>query len=554
MIPFATLLPVAIVLAAPGANGQQLTAGQTSRIDAMFAHLNETPSPGVSIAVVRDGGIAFSKGYGMANLEHRVPITPSSVFDIASISKQFTGLAIAILVEQGKVRLGDDITRYIPGMSGIGRTITVDNLLHHTSGLRDWPGSLSLAGWQMDDVISFDQILRFARNQRSLNFAPGLEYMYSNTGYNLLAEIVQRVTGKAFREWTDENIFQPFGMTSSRFHDDHTRMVPLRVLGYARKRDATYSSVTNNLTALGSSSLFSTAEDLGRWILNFDTKKVGGQKAVELMLTRGTLSTGATIPYAFGISHGEYRGMPTLSHSGGWAAFSTYLVHFPRQRLGVVVLGNSGLVNPTRAAFNIADVILGNAPAPVASTANSSPPAPPVDANTLASYAGLYRLGPGWYVRVRTKGSTLSTQATKEAEFPMMPRSSSEFWVEGYNAAMAFQVEPNQPVQLTYRGNRHAKLVESPPLTATQLREYAGEFESEELGTSYIVDVAGDSLVMRHRRHGNIALSRLWEDDFTGSVWFMRSVEFRRNAAGKVNGLSVLVDQRSRDIVFSRRR
>jgi len=278
---------------------------QARRVDALFARFNERPSPGLAVAVVRDGKLLLSTGYGLANLEDRVPITSSTVFDIASVSKQFAGLAVAMLVEQGKVRLTDDIRKYIPELPDMGQTITVDHLLHHTSGLRDWPGTLGVAGWRMDDVISFDQILTMAYHQTTLNFKPGDEYTYSNTGYNLLAEMVARVTGQSFRAWTDAHLFKPLGMTSSVFRDDHTLVIPHRARGYARQPDSTFRQTPNNLMALGSSSLFSTVDDLAKWVMNFDDPVVGGRNAMAMTRTRGMLNNGSRIPYAFGISHGQ---------------------------------------------------------------------------------------------------------------------------------------------------------------------------------------------------------------------------------------------------------
>src|SRR5687768_6729798 len=254
----AFVLPLSV---APG----QAVPDEERRVDSLFAEFTRGVSPGAAVAVVRDGKTILAKGYGMASLEHRVPITPSTVFDVASVSKQFAGLAVAMLVAEGRVKLTDDIRKYIPELSDVGHTVTIDHLLHHTSGYRDWPGTLSLAGWRYDDIISFDQIRTFAYNQRTLNFVPGAEYTYSNTGYNLLAEMVARVSGKTFRQFTEERFFRPLGMTSSHFHDDHAQVVANRATGYARRPDSSYSSVTNNLMALGSSSLYSTVEDLAKW-------------------------------------------------------------------------------------------------------------------------------------------------------------------------------------------------------------------------------------------------------------------------------------------------
>jgi CubicO group peptidase (beta-lactamase class C family) len=529
----------------------QDSATVARRVDSLFAQYNQGTSPGVAVAIVRDGRIAFSKGYGLADIEHRIPITSTSVFDVASVSKQFAGLAIAMLVEQGRIRLTDDVKKYIPELGDLGHTITIDHLVHHTSGLRDWPGTLALSGWRMDDVISFDQILTMAYHQRSLNFVPGSEYTYSNTGYNLLAEVVARVTGKSFRAWTQENLFQPLGMTRSVFRDDHTLVVPDRVFGYARRPDGTWASVPNNLTALGSSSLMTTAEDLARWVINFEDARVGGKSAMTLMRQRGTFNDGTSNAYAFGVSHGTYRDVPTVSHSGGWASFATYLVHFPEQRLGVIVLANSGIINPGRAAFNVADIFLtGRANTPAPAPNDSQVVAP----STLDRYAGVYRLGPGWYVRIRRDGAVLRTQATREAEFVMTARSDTSFWVAAYNAPMDFHPSNGtEPTTLIYRGRRHPRLEDSPSPSAAQLAELAGEYESAELATTYRVEVVNGALVMKHRRHGTISLAHLWRNEFGGGVWFVRAVEFERDGAGKVTGFSVTVDERSRDIRFARK-
>jgi CubicO group peptidase (beta-lactamase class C family) len=549
---FRALLPLVAVSTAVGAQ----ETPQERRVDSLFAEHTRGLQPGLALAVVRDGKVLITRGYGYANLEHRVQITPSTVFDVASVSKQFAGLAVAMLVNEGRVKLSDDIRTYIPELAKLERPVTIDHLVHHTSGYRDWPGTLSLAGWRFDDVIAFDQIRTMAYNQRTLNFVPGAEYTYSNTGYNLLTEMIARVRGKTFRQWTDENFFRPLGMTNSHFHDDHTMVVPNRAIGYARRPDGTYASVTNNLMALGSSSLFSTVEDLAKWVMNFDDPRVGGAAAMSLTRTRGTLNDGSTIPYAFGVSHGEYRGQPTISHSGGWASFATYVLHFPQQRFGVVVFSNGGGINPGRAAFNLADIYLGEAlgapPAPAAAaiaTAAAVDVAPAV----LDRYAGLYRLGPGWYVRIRRDGSMLKTQASREPEWPMSARSDTSFWVASYNAPMTFQTVAGRPVQLSYRGRQHTKLEEPKPPSQAQLRELTGEYFSEELDTRYIVALGDSGLVMRHRRHGTIRLTHQWKDDFSGSMWFTRSVEFQRDPRGRVTGFSVFIDERSRDIRFTKR-
>lgn len=524
------------------------------RIDAIFSDLDSPTSPGAAVAVVQDGDVVFRRGYGMANLEHQIPITSSTVFDIASVSKQFTGFAISMLVERGEISLTDDVRRYIPELPDFGHTITIDHLVHHTSGLRDWPGTLAIAGWRMDDVISFDQILTFAFHQQALNFVPGAEYTYSNTGFNLLAETVARVTGQSFREWTWENIFEPLGMDDTHFHDNHLEVVPNRAYGYAVDPDGGYAAVPNNLTALGSSSLYTTVDDLAKWVMNFDDPRVGGSTVIERMKTRGVLNDGTQIAYAFGVGIGEYRGATTVSHGGSWASFRTQLVHFPEHRFGVVVLGNHSPFDPGGAANQIADLYLGDVLGPAEEDAPAEDePEIEVAASLLDEYVGTYKLGPAWYVRISRAGSQLIAQATAEDPAPATARSDIEFWVEAYGASVTFHRGQDERVShFSYRNIEAQKLPERPVPNRDQLAALAGEYVSRELKTSYRVALEDGGPVMRHRRHGSIPLTHAWGDDFRGGQWFLQSVEFRRDESGGVVGLLVNGGERNRNLWFER--
>ena len=525
------------------------------RVDSLFARYDSAAGPGLAVAVVRDGKVLLRRGYGLADIEHGVRITPTTVFDVASVSKQFAGMAVAMLATEGKVKLGDDIRTYIPEMQPRATPITVDHLARHTSGLRDWPGTLAVAGWRFDDVISFDQILRMAYAQKSLNFVPGAEYLYSNTGYNLLAEMVRRVSGRPFRAFTDERIFKPLGMSQTLFVDDHTEVIPNRAFGYARADGGRWSHVPNALTALGSSSMFSTVDDLARWLINFDEMKVGGREVLTLMRTARPLNGGGANPYAFGLVGGSYRGMPMFNHSGSWAAFSTYLVHLPDQKMGVVVLANSSTINAQDAAFKVANIFLGLDTPSAANAGSAGAPqtAATVPAATLRAYEGLYRLGPGWYTRIRRDGTSLTTQATREDAAPMTARSEREFWVENYGASMTFvRDSAGRVTHLEYRGRRAPRVDERQSTGGGPLSGYVGRYESDELGTFYTVAVKDTTLELRHFRHGVIPLERIRRDEFGSSVWFLRGVEFERDQAGRVTGLVINGDARSRDIRFAK--
>ena len=329
-----------------------------AKVDQLFAEWDSPDSPGAALAVTRDGEIIYKRGYGMANLEYDIPITPTTIFDIASVSKQFAAFAITTLSHDGKLSLDDDIRTYLPDVPDFGNTITIRHLLHHTSGLRDWVQSFVIAGVAMEDVISFKHILKMARHQKALNFEPGTAYSYSNTGYNLLAEIVERVTGNSFREWTDANIFKPLAMTNTHFHDDHQMILKNRAYSYQSVENGGFKHAVNNTTALGSSSLYSTVENLAKWILNFDNTQIGEQTVIEQMHQRGVLNNGEQISYAFGLNIGEYRGLETVGHSGSWRGFRSHLMRFPDQKFGVVILCNLDTFNPLRLAEKVADLYL----------------------------------------------------------------------------------------------------------------------------------------------------------------------------------------------------
>jgi CubicO group peptidase (beta-lactamase class C family) len=368
-------------------------------VDSLFRHLDGTDRPGAAVLVVRNGRVLHRAGYGMAYLEHGIPITPGSVFDIASVSKQFAGYAVALLVEEGRLSLDDEVRSHIPELPDFGDPITVRHLVHHVSGLRDWPGTLRLAGWDFEDVISFEQILRMAFAQRELNFRPGGEYTYSNTGYNLLAEVVSRVTGTPFPRWMEERVFTPLGMTSTHFHDDHRRVVPRRASSYQVQGDAGFARIVSSLTAYGSSSLFTSIDDLARWIEHLDQPSEEEERAVERLHIRGVLNSGDTIDYAYGVIWSEDRGLATVSHGGSWAGFRTHLLRYPDEGLSVVVLGNRTDLDAAALAREVGGLFLADRMTPegdeeaavqVSGVQNQDEPYDP-SPEEVREFEGLYR-------------------------------------------------------------------------------------------------------------------------------------------------------------------
>ena len=327
-------------------------------VDAIFADL-QGDRPGAAVGVILDGEVVHRAGYGIADLDHGVPITPGTVFDIASISKQFGAMAALLLEAEGDLDLDEDVRAYVPELPDFGAVITPRHLIHHTGGIRDWPHTMALGGVEFTDVISFEKILRMLHKQQAINFAPGSEYAYSNTGYNLLARIIEVQSGMTFREYTHSRIFEPLGMTRTHFSDDYLEVVSGRAESYAPSEaegapEGTFWNLPNQLTALASSSLNTTIDDFIRWMRNYENGQVGGEDILRTMVRPGVLTSGDTLDYAHGLTVNDYRGLPSLGHGGSWVGFRTNFVRFPEQNLSIAVFCNVSDCDPAGRARRIA--------------------------------------------------------------------------------------------------------------------------------------------------------------------------------------------------------
>ena len=469
-----------LVLCLPTVAGT-LDAQNEEKVDKLFAQWDRADSPGAAVVVVKDSAVIYQHGYGSADLEHHVPITPQTTFDAASVAKQFTGMSVAMLVKQGRLSVDDDIRKYVTVVPDFGKTISIQNLLHHTSGLRDWPETLALSGIDWEGPITLDMILEMVQRQRELDFAPGEEYQYSNTGYNLLAAAVAKITGQSFRTWTDANLFQPLGMTHTFVCDDPAEIMPDRARSYSANRGKFYE-VASRLAAQGSSSLFISAEDMGKWLLNFETAHVGGEAAIEMMQQPGKLNSGAEVPYGFGLAWGQYRGMKVINHTGSWAGYRSAVMRLPGEHLSIAILSNVDNLDPYGLSQKIAELYLS---LPAEREVARSVPKPhahtKVDPTRWGDYLGTYLLGPHWLLSITREGNQLMAQATAEPKFSMTPLSRTEFFVEAYGASIEFIPDKSGVVEnLRYRGINAPKLspTEPPP---GGLAAYVGDYWSEEL-------------------------------------------------------------------------
>src|SRR5216684_1853681 len=342
-----------------GAAGNTAEEKKTVAVDEIFVDLTKAGSPGCALGVYRDGKMVYAKGYGLANLEQNVPITPQSVFDIGSTSKQFTAASILLLEKQGKLSINDDVRKYVPELPDYGQKVTILHLLNHTSGLRDYLTLMDLAGIHIDGVTTDEDALQIISRQKALNFAPGSDWLYSNTGFFLLSVIVKRVSGKTLREFAGENIFTPLAMTHTQFRDDHTSLIANRAMAYDAKEKAPgYRLNVSYFEQTGDGAVHTSVEDLLKWDENFYSGQIGGKDFLTEVQEQGKLNGGKVLDYAKGLFIQDYRGLRTVSHGGSWGGYRAELLRFPEQHFSVACLCNRSDANPSKKAQQVGDIFL----------------------------------------------------------------------------------------------------------------------------------------------------------------------------------------------------
>jgi len=343
-----------------------------ARVDAVFADYASPDGPGCSVGVIRDGRLVHATGYGTGNLDHGIPNGPATIHRIGSVSKQFTAAAIALLSIRGDLDLDAPVRDYISEFPDYPDPPTIRHLVHHTSGVRDYIVLMSLAGNRSEDFYTNQEVLDAISRQRELNFAPGSEFLYSNSGYFLLGEIVARVSGRSLREFAETEFFEPLGMTRTHFHDDHNEIVPGRAIGYAPTGggDGFRINVTT-LDMVGDGGIFTSVEEWAAWDRNLTDGTVGGPEWVALMHLRGVLNSGDTISYAFGIAHGEHRGLATVGHGGAWVGYRAGMSRYPETGHSFVALCNRSQIDPMALIASTAEIYLEDRMEPPAEAAES---------------------------------------------------------------------------------------------------------------------------------------------------------------------------------------
>lgn len=433
------------LLWARSAAAQPVRSGADStvhaRVDRIFAPWDRTDSPGCALGVYRNGSIEYARGYGMANLELGVALSPQSVFDIGSTSKQFTATSIMLLAHDGKLSLDDDIRKYVPELPNYGKPITIRHILTHTSGIRDYLTLWALAGVDDADLTTDKDALDLLVRQRELNFAPGEQWLYSNSGFFLASVIVHRVSGKTLAQFAAERIFGPLGMTHTRYNDDHMSIIPNRATGYAPRDSSGFATAMSNFEQTGDGAVQTSIEDLLRWDENFYIGTIGGAELLAALQKPAVLNSGKQQTYALGLMVDAYRGLRTVSHGGSWAGYRAELLRFPDQHLSVACLCNLARTNPSRLARQVAEIYLGDkmTPANDANVVAAGQRSPPSIASSwkpssaeLARYVGSYfspELETTYLISTDSVGLTLRRR--RSPLIGLKPTTTDTFTAEG---------------------------------------------------------------------------------------------------------------------------
>jgi CubicO group peptidase (beta-lactamase class C family) len=524
----------------------QNSAQINSRVDSVFSRYDSTHSPGCALGVVQGDQLVYKRGYGMSNLEHGVPITPQSIFHVASISKQFAATSVILLAQDGKLSLDDEVRKHIAELPDFGKRITIRHLIHHTSGLRDQWSLLALGGWRPDDPKTEKDIMELIVRQKELNFAPGEEHLYSNTGYTLLAVIVKRVTGKTLREFADERIFRPLGMNNTHFHDDHSMIVPNRTSAYVQ-RGSGYAISIPVFDNHGATSLFTTVEDMAKWNRNFDNPVVGGRGLLDELYHQGVLNDGEVLTYAGGVVKGTYNSLQTVGHGGADAGYRADFLRFPETGYAFITLCNFGSINPGELNRQVAAVYLGDR---MKRTAPPERPQPAqVTAAELQEYVGIYfNARMEALRRASIRDGKLVWGATGGVE--MIPLGRGEFRIVGQPVTVAFRKQGKEVVLEERIDNTKPLLFqrvnENPP--TINLAQYEGVYYSPELDVEWKVANKNGRLVIERRRFEDMPLQPLFVDAFQGQGF----VRFTRNTSGRIDGFRLGVG-RVRNLRFEKR-
>lgn len=513
------------------------TSNQLKQIDQLLSSWNNA-TPGVAVAVQQGDKIIYNKAFGLADLEHNVPNTTSTIFESGSVAKQFTAMSILLLAAEGKLSVTDDIRKYVPEIPKYNTTITIQMLLNHTSGLKDWGSVGSLTGWpRTTRVYSQDLALQIMSKQKSTNYTPGTEYSYSNSNYSLLVTIVERVSGKSLATFTEENLFKPLGMTNTQWRDNFREVVPNRAIAY-RKQNEVYEQLMPFEDIHGHGGLLTTTGDLLKWNTLLETHSLGGKPVYNWRIQKGKLTSGKEIIYAAGLNVSKFFGFDEISHSGATAGYRAWLAYYPEKKISIVALSNDGSFNPTGIGRQIAEIIVPDPKSPqldftpviVDESGSDYVRAPRVLTEPdLKRFEGIWRSVRHMDVQtVERKDNMLFNNKTRGIVISSDTLYFDKKWVS---------TKPGRITILNWQDSLSYYKVAPADLSAASLNSLTGTYKSDEADATYLVEIKNNVVWINNKPFAPFQLLPSFKDGFfsaDGNLY-----EFRRDKKGKVTQLLV---------------
>ena len=532
----------------------QISEEQIEKIDSLFTPWNTPNHPGGSVLISKNGKTIFSKAYGLASLEYNIPNTENTLFNIGSVSKQFTAMGIVLLEQQSKLSFDDDVRKYIPELANYDKIITIRHLLHHTSGVRDLHGLLGLAGWRPADLETNEDVYRIFENQKELNFSPGDEFSYSNTGYIFLAKIIENVSEISFEKWMKQNIFEPLGMKNTYVESQHDSVIANNATSYYLREE--FKRAIEYWRYFGAGNMHSTTKDINIWLQNFSAPQEEWASAFKKLLLTTPLNNGFETTYGFGVRIESYSGKKVIQHGGSVGGFRAITRVFPEEQLNIVILSNYSRSSIGSKTNKISDIFLSNSKDTSIKEAAQKSQIPDfikLSNKKLKQFEGVYwsdseKSGRKIYVKndtLRYSSSTRNEWAlvpTNEHTFIMMhPSIKPIVTFDNKTHQMTIKIEDNLPGVFSFLQSNVDK-------NTNDLNAFVGHYYSPELKTTYSVFNEGKDIYIEHARHGKMKLNQLYNTVFSTDEP-VGIVEINRSKSGEVLGLR-MSNGRTRNVWF----
>jgi CubicO group peptidase (beta-lactamase class C family) len=524
---FKTTLLIFLVSIYSYAQSNHLDNDKIEAVDNLFEKWDNPDSPGGAIGIIQNGEMLYSKGYGAANLEYNVPNTSQTAFSIASTSKQFTAACIVLLSQQGKLDLNQSLYSIYPDFPEYAKTISIKNLLHHTSGLRDYPQLAYLSGLRPNDYYD-DDIMKWVISQKELNFPAGEEYLYCNSGYWLLGQIVQKVSGLSLAEFAQQEMFEPLGMSNTHFHDDSARIINNRATGYGLNRSGAYVNFISTQENVGAGGMYTTVEDIKKWDDEFYNQNIFTDSFWKLMTTQGVLNNGEMLEYASGLEIKEYNGLKTIDHGGRLPGYWSDIIRFPEQKFTVVVFTNRSDAVATPLGYQIADIFLKDK---FIVKVKKTEPKRDVKFITLSNKTLEKYIASYWNEeekesrKVFLKNDTLMFQHGPRNINPLVPIAKNEFKVLGtppfFEVYVTFEkIEKNYQFKITVNGDKGAPYIVYAPVVyrTKDLQSFLGKYYSKEVDAYYEFKMEGDNIRLYINGRETVQLRHVRDELFTSPM------------------------------------